>query len=154
MPAWLLAALIGAVAGAAASWVMSLYQQATQKAFGQDGGGTPATEKAADTASAATIGHYVPGPKRPAAGSAVHYVTGIVLGVIYAVAALYWPPVTLAFGIAYGVAVMLVVDDLLVPLAGWGTWPTTVAVHLYSLTSHIVYGVVLEGVRRAGAALL
>jgi hypothetical protein len=154
MAAWLVAALIGAIAGAAASWVMALYQGATQSAFGQDGGGTPATEKAADSASAAATGHYVPGPKRPAAGSAVHYATGVALGVLYAVAALYWPPVTLAFGVAYGIAVMLVVDDLLVPLAGWGPWPTTVAVHLYSLTSHIVYGVVLEGVRRGLTALL
>lgn len=149
----LTAIIIGLVAGAAASFVMSLYQNATKSLFGQEGDGTPATEKAADTASAATAGHYLPGPKRPAAGSAMHYALGVALGLAYALAALSWPPVTLAFGAAFGVATMLLIDDLIVPLAGWGAWPTSLAVHLYSLTSHLVFGVVLEGVRRLGWAL-
>lgn len=154
MPIWLTAIIIGIVAGGVAAFVMALYQNATKSLFGQNGGGTPATEKAADTASAATTGHYVPGPKRPAAGNAMHYALGVALGVFYVVVALGWTPITFGYGAAFGVATMLVIDDLVVPLAGWGKWPTTLAVNLYSLTSHLVFGVVLEGLRRVAWSLV
>ena len=41
---------------------------------------------------------------------------------------------------------MLVLDDLLVPAMGWGPWPgLEPGVHLYSLTSHLVFGVAQAG---------
>ena len=65
------------------------------------------------------------------------------------------PAVTIGFGSAFGIATMLVLDDLATPAFGWGPWPgLEPGVHLYSLTSHLVFGLALEGVRRGGTALL
>ena len=85
-----------------------------------------------------------------------HYLTGLVLGLGYALVATHWPPITWGFGIAFGIATMIVLDYVAVPLLRLGpaAWKTPLATHLYSLTSHIVFGVVLEGVRRGGMALV
>jgi hypothetical protein len=156
MPSWLTAAVVGVAGGLVASFVMDRYQGATAKAFGQDGGnGDPATVKAADTASLAVEGRPVTQKHRAAAGSLVHYGTGAAMGLGYAFLAEAVPLATIGFGTAFGFATMLVFDDLLVPAAGWGPWPgMEPGVHLYSLTSHLVFGVALEGVRRGGIALL
>ena len=156
MPAWLTAAVVGVAGGLAASFVMNRYQGATAGAFGQDGSADdPATVKAADSASVAVEGRPVTQKHRAAAGSAVHYGTGTALGLGYAFLAESVPAVTIGFGAAFGVATMLVLDDLLTPAMGWGPWPgLEPGTHLYSLTSHLVFGLVLEGVRRGGTALL
>ena len=149
--------IAGLAAGLVAALAMSLFQQASAHAFGQDGGDDdPATVKAAVSAKEAAVGRPVKPPRREAAGSGVHYATGAALGIAYAVLVLHWPPAATGFGVAFGIAVALVLDDLLVPAFGWGSWPwqTALATHGYSITSHIVFGAVLEGVRRLGLALL
>lgn len=157
MANWLLAAGVGLVAGVVASGVMNAYQSATASAFGQDeGNDDPATVKAADDASRAATGRPVTQRRRQAAGGLVHYATGAALGVGYGLLATAWPPATAAFGVAFGLATAIVLDDLVVPAFGWGPWPqaTPLNTHLYSLTAHAVFGVTLEGVRRGGYALL
>lgn len=155
MPVWLVTLIVGIVAGGVASVVMNLYQGVAAPLFGQaPGSGDPATVKAADTASKAATGEPVTQRRRAAAGSAAHYATGVALGIIYAYAVLAWPPAAIGVGAGFGVVTMLLLDDLLVPAMGWGPWPTSLASHAYSLSSHLVFGVVLEGARRIGGALL
>lgn len=156
MPSWLTAAVVGVAGGLVASFVMDRYQGATAGTFGQDGGnGDPATIKAADSVALAVEGRKVTQKRRAAAGAAVHYGTGTALGLGYAFLAQSVPAVTIGFGTAFGVATMLVLDDLATPAFGWGPWPgLEPGVHLYSLTSHLAFGLALEGVRRAGTALL
>ena len=154
--AWWKIVAAGVVAGVAATAATSLYQAIAAGPFGQDGGdGDPANVKAAQDAAMATTGHPLPPAVKPAAGSAVHYATGIALGLGYVAAAARVPRVTAAYGVAFGLGVALVLDDLLVPAFGWGAWPTETppATHAYGLTTHALFGAVLEGGRRLTLAL-
>lgn len=148
---WLTTAAIGAGAGLAASYAMAKYQALAAPLFGVDqDGGDSATVKAADSASESLTARPVPDQQRQAAGNLVHYATGAALGLGYALAARRWQPVSAGFGIAYGLAVAAVFDDVLVPLFGWGPWPhqAGLASQGYSVSAHAVYGVALEGSRR------
>lgn len=153
---WLGVVAVGAGAGLIAAFAMNQYQGATASLFGMDkGNDDPATVKAADTLSEATEGRPVTQKHRELAGSAVHYGTGVALGIGYALAAARTPAASAGFGTAFGAATMVAFDDLLVPAMGWGPWPKPASPSTaYSLTSHLVFGTVLEGARRAGSRLL
>ncbi|WP_341208335.1 DUF1440 domain-containing protein [uncultured Sphingomonas sp.] len=148
-------ALIGVGAGLAASFVMDRFQDVAAPAFGMDGGDDdPATVKAADTISEAVEGRPVTQKHRGSAGSALHYALGAAIGAGYALAVRQWPDLAKGWGVPTGLATMLLLDDLLVPAAGWGPWPKAeVPGNAYGLASHLVFGITLEGARRAGEAL-
>ena len=150
--AWWKVLAAGAVAGVAATAATSLYQALAAPALGQDGSDKdPANVQAADSVSEVTTGAPVDRAFRQGAGTLVHYATGIALGIGYAAAATRAPAVTRAFGVPFGLGTALVLDDLLVPAFGWGDWPqaTPAATHAYSLSTHAVFGAVLEASRRA-----
>ncbi len=156
VPAPIIAAAAGIVAGLAASWVMNAYQARTASLFGLgDSDEDPATVRVADTVSEATVGAPIPRHRRDAAGDIVHYATGAGLGLVYAPLVWAWPGAATGFGTLFGVTVALVLDDLIVPEFGLGEWPwrTPASTHLYGISSHIVFGAVLEGGRRALVAL-
>jgi len=156
MPEIAIAAIAGVVAGLVASAAMNLYQGATASLFGQDKShDDPATVKAADSVSEAVEGRPITRHRR-ATGNIVHYATGIALGLFYSVLVWAWPEAAIGFGIAFGIVVAIVLDDLLVPAFGWGRWPwrTNLATHLYGLSAHAVFGAVLEGGRRAIVVIL
>jgi len=79
----------------------------------------------------------------------IHYVVGGVLGGIYGVLAEYRPEASSGFGSAYGIATSTLLDEVAVPAAGLAPAPDEVPAerHAYGLASHLVFGVVLEGVR-------
>ncbi len=142
--------LAGVAAGLVASAAMAAFQAQAQKLLPDNGGEEdPATVKAADAASEAVIGDPVPEPYREAAGQAVHYVTGAVLGGIYGLIAEYKPEASAGFGSAYGIATAALLDEAATSAAGLAPPPTEtpLATHAYSGASHLVYGWVLEGVR-------
>ncbi len=147
--------LLGAVCGLIASAIMELYQTVAAKPFGQDGGGESSTSKAADDLDRTLTGRAVPKGGRASAGRLVHYGTGLVLGVIYVVAAAWKPDVTILFGVAFGIVTAIVLDYIAVPAFGWGApaWKTPFSTHLYGLTAHIVFGASLEAARRIGFLL-
>ncbi len=148
-------ALIGVGAGLAASFVMDRFQDLAAPAFGMDGGNDdPSTVKAADTLSKAVEGRPVTQKHREAAGAAMHYALGAAIGGGYALAVRQWPDLAKGWGVPTGLITMLLLDDVLVPAAGWGPWPEAeVPGNAYGLASHLVFGVALEGVRRAAGAL-
>ena len=155
--AWWKILAAGVVAGVAATAATSLFQAAAAPAFGQgDSEHDPANVKAAQDAAEVTTGEPFPDNRKGAAGSMVHYATGLTLGLGYAAAAAVTPRVTTGFGMPFGVAVALLLDELLVPAFGWGGWPdeTPAATHAYSLATHAVFGAVLEGGRRLTLAAL
>lgn len=151
MPDWIAASIAGLAAGLVASFAMNRFQRRAAALFAiPKNGADPSTVKAADTASAFATGHPVTQKRRHAAGELVHYGLGALLGLGYALVVAVWSPAAWGFGAGFGIATALIVDDLLVPAFGWGgwVWRTPVNVNLYSLVSHIVFGIVTEGVRR------
>lgn len=154
MPSLFTTTLIGVGAGLAASFVMDRFQDVAAPAFGMDGGDDdPATVKAADTFSNVVEGRPVTQKHREAAGSAMHYALGAAIGGGYALAVRQWPELAKGWGVPAGLTTMLLLDDLMVPAAGWGPWPEAdVPSNAYGLASHLVFGVAMEGARRAGAA--
>jgi hypothetical protein len=140
--------LAGIAAGLVASAAMAAFQAQAQKLL-PDSDEDPATVKAADAASEAVIGDPVPEPYREPAGQAVHYIAGAVIGGIYGVLTEYKPEASTGFGSAYGVAIAALLDEAVVPAAGFAPAPdeTPLASHAYGAASHLVYGWVLEGVR-------
>ena len=114
------------------------------------GGGEPATEKAADTASLLLSGAPLPAPEKPRAGQLVHYGFGAGLGMAYGIVGEHWPGVTTGFGTLFGLGVALAANEMLVPATGLGPSPaeTPLTTHAYALASHLVFGVALEGTRR------
>jgi putative membrane protein len=150
-PRPLLGLIAGVAAGLVASAAMAAFQAQAQKLLPEQGGDDddPATVKAADAASEAVIGDPVPEPYREKAGQAVHYVVGAALGGIYGVLTEYRPEASSGFGGAYGIATAALFDEAAVPAAGLAPAPdeTPLATHAYGAASHLVYGLVLEGIR-------
>lgn len=147
--------LLGAVAGLIASAVMNGFQAVAAGPFGQTSTDDPATVKFADLLSKALTGEPVTQKRRALAGQIVHYGTGLLLGVIYVVAAADWPTVTLWFGVAYGLVVAVALDYVVVPALGLGppAWKTPPATHVYGLVSHAIFGAVLQAAREIGFLL-
>ncbi len=149
-PRPLIGLIAGIGAGLVAAGVMAAFQAAAAPVAGADkGDDDPATVKAADRVSVAVMGETLPDAYREPAGKIVHYLTGAALGGLYGVITEYRPAASAGFGGTFGIATSLVLDEAAVPAAGLGNAPqeTPLATHLYGIASHVVYGVVLEGMR-------
>lgn len=149
-PRPLLGLFAGVAAGLIASAAMAAFQNQARKMLPDEGGeDDPATVKAADKVSETVTGQPVSAPYREAGGQAVHYITGAVLGGIYGVLTEYRAEASAGFGSAYGIATAALLDEGVVPAAGFGPGAeaTPLATHAYGAASHLVYGWVLEGVR-------
>lgn len=160
----------GLAAGAAAAWAMEEFQALWSKLSHQDQQERPgrqgqqesaAQEKSATVQTAEVVAHAVlhrdlTEREEPAAGRLVHYAYGTTLGGLYGALAEPAPALTLGAGTAYGAAVWLVGDELLVPLLGLSKPPTQFppSTHAYALASHLVYGLTLETARRVVRTLL
>lgn len=143
-------ALAGLAAGLAASIAMDGFQRIVA-ALSEPDSSEPATEKAADRISAAAAGTPVAIADRPTAGQAVHYLTGLGLGLAYGMAAEYSDAVTAGGGAAFGTATAALLDEGAVPALGLGPapWRTPASTHAYSASAHLVFGLVAEATRRA-----
>ena len=158
--------LVGLIAGLAASWAMDRFQdvwlavsqsddsqkkedvarasEASQES--QD----DATVKAASAISEGLFEHKLTKAEKKIAGPAVHYAVGATSGIVYGIASEFLPEVTVGFGLPYGTAFWLVVDEGAVPLLRLSKPPTAypASTHIYAFASHLVFGATAEGVRR------
>jgi hypothetical protein len=109
------------------------------------------TVRAASAISEGIFDHKLTRSEKKIAGTAVHYLLGTGVGGLYGAAAEIAPNVTAAAGLPFGAAFWLVVDEGAVPLLGLSKGPMAypLSVHAYALSSHFVYGVTVEVVRRA-----
>ena len=146
--------LRGLAAGIAAGLVASLAMNLFQKAWAATlplpkSGDDPATVKAAQTVSRATTGKFFAKADKEAAGDAVQYLFGAVLGGAYGLLAEYRPGVTTGFGTLFGLG-SAAFDEVVVPAAGLSKPPTDfpAATHVYALASHVMFGGVAEATRR------
>jgi Protein of unknown function (DUF1440) len=109
------------------------------------------TVRAASAISEALFDHRLTQSEKKIAGPAVHYSLGTGVGGLYGVAAEIAPKVAAGLGLPFGAAFWLVVDESAVPLLGLSKGPTAypLSTHVYALSSHLVYGLTAEVVRRA-----
>lgn len=147
----------GVVAGVAASAAMNGFQTLVARAEaaqgssgGSDSDREPSTVKIADAVSEAVTGHDVAERNQAAAGRAVHYATGVGLGVLYVTMGRWLPSVRSGWGTGYAIAAAAVLDEGLVPALGLAPNPTDVPVssHAYSAASHAAFGLALETATR------
>lgn len=166
----------GVVAGLVASWVMEVFQgywsevsTARKQAVEQPGqskeqseqlGGAengnegndndPTTVKVAAAVARALFGHELAASEKAVAGAAAHYTMGAFTGGLYGLSAEYFLPATAGTGLAFGAAVWMGADNIVLPLTGLAGPMTDypISVHAYALASHFVYGACAELVRR------
>ena len=149
----------GLIGGLVASWTMNRFQDVWSKlAKGletwpdsnlevQD----DTTIRAASALSEGLFDHKLTQSEKKVAGTAVHYTLGTGVGGLYGAAAEIAPNVTAWAGLPFGAVFWLVVDEGAVPLLGLSEGPMAypLSIHAYALSSHFVYGVTAEVVRRA-----
>jgi len=116
----------------------------------------PATVKAAEEISEAVFDHKLTKSEKEPAGEAVHYAMGATSGLIYGIASEIAPVTTVGLGLPFGAAVWLVADDVVVPALGLAKPATEypLSTHAYALSSHLVYGLTTDLVRRGVRNLL
>ena len=150
-PTYWRAGLSGIVVGVVASFAMELAQKGLYKTIGSgdSSGGEPSTQKAAK-ATAGAAGYELNDKQSKRGGRLVHYVTGVALGITYALAAEREPRLGRAAGLPLALGTMVLLDEVAVPATGLGQPPTKApaGTHLFSLASHLVFGLAAEGVRR------
>ncbi len=151
----------GAVAGAAATWVMTqattwMYEYEDERAKQRENevrGDRTAYETAAEKA-ARLAGVELSNEQRAQGGTAIHWATGIAAGAAYAVLRRRWPATAAAVGLPFGAAFYLVVDELMNPLLGLTPGPQAFPwqAHARGLGGHLVFGLandlVLDGLDR------
>ena len=159
----------GLIGGLVASWTMNRFQDVWSKLANgiaaleesSDTQGlqpTPTLEvqddttvRAASAVSERLFDHKLTQREKKIAGPAVHYILGTGVGGLYGAAAEIVPKVTAGTGLPFGALFWLVVDESAVPLLGLSKGPTAypLSTHAYALSSHFVYGLTAEVVRRA-----
>lgn len=146
----------GAVAGLVASFVMTKYQELTQSLTSRDDENSgkksePTTVKAANMITENLFDHKLKKSEKEFAGEAMHYLMGGVSGAIYGAAAEYSDLAKSGAGFPFGSAVWAVADDVVVPALGLSKSPLKypLSTHAYALSSHWVYGLTSELVRKA-----
>jgi len=150
----------GLAGGLVASWTMNRFQELWFGLANNDRSEEtlPASDEEPDdttvrTASAISEGlfdHKLTATEKKIAGPAVHYSLGTGVGGLYGAVAEVAPGVTAGAGLPFGAAFWLVVDEGAVPVLGLAKGPTAypLSTHVYALTSHFVYGLTTELVRR------
>jgi putative membrane protein len=166
------ALIIGAAVGIAASWIKSLSEPRLQELFerlvqptaaqkelvGADPSGHPdrmPPAEVADRLARRVSGHGLSRRQRVSVLNPVHYAFGAAVGVAYVRAAQRWPAVTRDLGVPAGLVIYGSTHASALPILGIQEppWKLPMAAVLWEGTSHVVFGLALEGFRRALGSL-
>lgn len=152
----------GVIGGLAATFVMTQFQTAVSsigkslndKENGKDKNrkeGENATVKTAEAISENVFDHELEKSEKQPAGNAVHYGFGTTMGALYGAAAEVAPFAAKGYGLPFGTALFIGADEIAVPALGLSKPPTEtpLSTHAYGLSSHLVYGLTADLVRRA-----
>lgn len=148
--------LFGALAGAAATYVMTQFQSQTsplvRKLEGSssnrnDSNEEPATTRVAEKIYSIVRHSELPEDQKETAGSMVHYAFGIVTGLGFAALSGLLPRSLVGRGLIYGGLVWLFADEIGTVAAKLAPppWQVSKSMHAYGLASHLVYGAALSG---------
>ncbi len=157
-------AVAGIIGGIVASFVMTEFQTLLSSLSEEEKKSKkrnskedePANVKTAEAISENVFDHKLKKSEKEPAGEAVHYAMGATSGLIYGIASEIAPMTTAGLGLPFGAAVWLVADDVIIPALGLSKPATEYALstHAYALTSHLVYGLTTDLVRRGVRGLL
>jgi len=95
-------------------------------------------------------GHELAPATKTAASEAIHWGFGATVGAAYGVVAEYYPAATAKEGASFGIALGTLTHEGALPALGLSAEPEdqTLRERTSEMTSHVVYGVVTEFVRR------
>jgi putative membrane protein len=158
---------VGAAVGIAASWVKALSEPRLQKLFerlvqptaaekelvGADVSGHPERMPPAEVADRLArhfSGHGLSRQQRVSVLNPTHYAFGVVLGVTYVGAARRWPAVARSLGVPAGLTIYGSTHASTLPFLRIQEppWKLPISAVLWEGTSHVVFGLALEGFRR------
>lgn len=164
--------LTGAAVGIAASWVKALSERRLQGLFervvepteaekelvGADPSGHPGRMPPAEMADRVTrrvSGHGLSEQQRVSILNPVHYTFGAALGVAYVAAARRWPEVTREDGVLAGLTIYGSTHASALPILRIQPppWKLPMSAVLWEGTSHVLFGLALEGFRRVFVSL-
>lgn len=154
-------AVAGLIGGLIASFVMEQFQSLVQPMMQSNSGlkekkEEPSTEKAASAISENVFDHQLTKDEKPVASEAMHYAMGGTSGMIFGAASEVFPEASMGAGLPFGTAVWLIADDLVVPALGLSK-PVSdrpLSENAYALSSHLVYGLTTNMIRRGIRNLL
>jgi hypothetical protein len=147
-------AIRGAIAGAAATWVMDqvttlLYEtqapEVTEQEVAARPNGKSSVTNLVDKIGAQT-GLSIPPERRPMVESLVHYALGAIPGAFYAVVRRWLPFARLGRGLAFGLALFAINDEYMNTALGLSGPPQAYPpeTHFRGLAGHAVLGVGTE----------
>lgn len=146
--------LLGALAGGAATWAMNktmsaLYRRASEETKRREQAVSPsegAPQKAGRLA-AEKLGFELSEEKKAMLGGRIHWGYGIGWGALYALLRNRFPAMSSAAGLAFGLALWFVGDEVVVPALRLSPPPTRYPLntHVRALAAHLVYGAGVEG---------
>ena len=143
--------LAGAVGGLIACFVMSQFHSFFQKVESSaEGNGEDSTVKTAAAVSRTIFHHELTPQQKKIAGPAVHYGFGASVATFYGAAVEVLPVLRTGWGMPFGAAVWLGAHLITVPALGLSE-PVTKSTprrEAVEFAAHLVYGAVVEGVRR------
>ena len=159
---------VGAAVGIAASWIKSLSEPRLQELFerlvqptatekelvGADPIGHPERMPPAEVADRVTRrvrGHGLSRQQRVSVLNPVHYTFGVALGVAYVAASRRWPAVARQLGVPAGLVIYGSTHASALPILRIqeAPWKLPTSAVLWEGASHVVFGLALEGSRRA-----
>jgi putative membrane protein len=166
------AVTIGAAVGVAASWVKAVSERRLQGVFerliqpaapekelvGADPAGHPdrmPPAEIADRLVRRVRGHGLSQQQRVSVLNPVHYSFGAALGVAYVGAARRWPSVRRGMGVLAGLTIYACTHASALPIARIQKppWKLPASAVLWEGTSHVLFGLALEGFRSAFVGL-
>lgn len=128
-------------------------QMGIGKKLAEDGLDDPtddAAERLANAMNVAATGEALDKGRKDTVGTVLHYGYGASMGAVYGMAAEVLPEIAVGKGAVYGGMIWAAADEGVVPLLGLSKAPVEypLPVHISALAAHVVYGLVLEVVRR------
>ncbi len=118
---------------------------------GKDSEQDDAPARLANAIAVAALDHELTQREKEAAGTAFHYAMGATSGALYGAVAEIIPRVKAGAGLPFGAAVWVIADEGVVPALGLSKPATEypISIHAYAFTSHLIFGLTTEVVRRA-----
>jgi uncharacterized membrane protein YagU involved in acid resistance len=153
----------GTLGGLTASWAMNQFQALETQAMNKfsnpqgrvkeesDENDEPATAKAANLVSEKTLNRELTKTEKKQAGPAVHYAFGTLTGAAYGALAQNLSFASSGYGTVFGSLLWLAADEVGVPALKLSKPPQEypISSHAMALSSHLVYGIVTDAVRRS-----